>query len=90
MLLAEHCVLSLTAATSLSGEDVHDFSDLLAELGEPLHHVILICELVQNLLNHISQFIKNSVLQIDQILFVCLMWHFMVQIFKILVSVVSM
>lgn len=78
MSLAEHGIFFLISNSTLSRQQIHDFSDLLTQLGEPLHDVVLVGELVQDLLDHIPQLVEDSVLQVDQVLLVSLVRHFVV------------
>ena len=65
MLLAKHSIFSVVCGTSLSRQKIHDLSDFLAELCKSLHHIVFVCKLVKDLLDHVSEFVKNAVLQID-------------------------
>ena len=64
MLLAEHCVV-LCWTTTLFGKQIHDLSDLLTQLCESLHYIIFVGKLVEDLLDHVSQFVHDSVLQVE-------------------------
>lgn len=43
--------------SSLSWKQIHNFSYFFAKNSESFHHIIFICKLIKNLLDHISKFI---------------------------------
>ena len=90
MSFAEHSILFVVSASTLSRKEVHDFSDLLTKLGESFHYIIFISKLVKDLLDHLSEFIKQSILEINQVLFICLVRHLMNQVRYVLLCIVSM
>lgn len=65
MTFAEHSILFIVSAATLSRQQVHDFSNLLTKLGESFHNIIFVGKLVENLLDHFSQFIKQPILEIN-------------------------
>ena len=89
MLLTEHCVVLVWLPT-LFGKQIHDFSDLLAQLCKSLHYIISVGELVEDLLDHISQLGHEPVLQIKEVLFVGLSRHLCVQLVQVSVCIISM
>ena len=89
MLLTEHCVV-LCWSSTLFGKQIHDFSDLLAQLCKSLHYIISVGELVEDLLDHISQLGHEPVLQIKEVLFVGLSRHLCVQLVQVSVCIISM
>lgn len=75
MSFTEHRVLFLVYVASLPREQIHNLSDFLAELSKPLHDIVFIGKLVQNLLDHFSQLVKKPIFEIDQILSISFVWH---------------
>lgn len=90
MSLTKHGIFSFICDATLSRQQIHDFSDLLTQLGEPLHDIIFVGELVQDLLDHVPQLVENSVLKVDKVLLVRLVRHLMHQVFDVLAGPVFM
>ena len=61
MLFTEHGVILRWAGTLL-GKQIHDLSDLLTQLCKSLHDIFFVGKLVQNLLDHVSQLVHDSIL----------------------------
>ena len=80
MLLAKHGIILTIVA--LLGKQLHDVSDLLAELSQPPHHIFFISKLLQDLLNHISQFFHQAILQLEQLHLIRLIRQCLVYLFN--------
>ena len=87
--LAEHGVVDI-GVSSLACKKLHDLSDLLAELCETSHNILFVGKLVQNLLDHISQFIHDSLLKVFKVLLAGLLVHLILKRIQSLVSLISM
>ena len=85
VLLGEHSIFVMMIVTLFS-EELHDLSNLLAKLGEPLHHIVSVGKLAEDLLDSVSQLVHHSSLKVEQVSLISFVWHFIVELLEITVS----
>lgn len=89
VLLTEHSII-FGWSTSLLGKKVHNFSYLFTQLSKSLHHIFFISKLIQDLLDHISKLVHDTVFKVKQVFLVSLSRHLGVKLVKVTVSIISM